>query len=119
MIGISVAPKLAPYLPETLGKPLRALPRLYSIWPFLVAIFLSLIIHSCNILAGHAIIHSLEPSVTLGESAVLMPLIGASAFFPFTVGVSMLLASAVSLALPKGLGKPPVRYEMQYPCSTN
>jgi uncharacterized membrane protein YbhN (UPF0104 family) len=86
LIGISVAPKLAPYLPETLGKPLRALPRLYSIWPFLVAIFLSLIIHSCNILAGHAIIHSLEPSVTLGESAVLMPLIGASAFFPFTVG---------------------------------
>ncbi len=86
LIGIGVAPKLAPYLPENLGKPLRALPRLYSIWPFLIAILLSLIIHSCNVLAGHAIIHSLEPSVTLGESAVLMPLISASAFFPFTVG---------------------------------
>jgi uncharacterized membrane protein YbhN (UPF0104 family) len=86
LIGIGVAPKLAPYLPEKLGKPLRALPRLYSIWPFLVAIFLSLIIHSCNVLAGHVIIHSLEPSVTLAESTVLMPLIGASAFFPFTVG---------------------------------
>jgi len=86
LIGIGVAPKLAPYLPEKLGKPLRALPRLHSIWPFLVAIFLSLIIHSCNVLAGHVIIHSLEPSVTLAESTVLMPLIGASAFFPFTVG---------------------------------
>ena len=86
LIGIGVAPKLAPYLPEKLGKPLRALPRLYSIWPFLAAIFLSLIIHSCNVLAGHVIIHSLEPSVTLAESTVLMPLIGASAFFPFTVG---------------------------------
>lgn len=86
LIGIGVAPKLAPYLPEKLGKPLRALPRLYSIWPFLAAIFLSLIIHSCNVLAGHVIIHSLEPSVTLAESTVLMPLISASAFFPFTVG---------------------------------
>jgi uncharacterized membrane protein YbhN (UPF0104 family) len=86
LIGIAIAPKLAPLLPEKLGKPLRALPRLYSLWPFLIAIFLSLIIHSCNILAGHVIMHSLEPSVTLGQSAVVMPLIGASAFFPFTVG---------------------------------
>lgn len=86
LIGIAVAPRLAPRLPEKVGKPLRALPRLYSGWPFLVAIFLSLIIHSANIMAGHVIMHSLEPSVTLAESAVVMPLIGASAFFPFTVG---------------------------------
>lgn len=86
LIGIGIAPRLAPYLPEKFGKPLRALPRLYSIWPFLAAIFLSLIIHSLNVLAGHAIMHSLEPSVSLAESAVVMPLIGASAFVPFTVG---------------------------------
>jgi len=86
LIGIAIAPKLAPLLPEKLGKPLRALPRLYSLWPFLIAIFLSLIVHACNIVAGHVIIHSLEPSVTLAQSAVVMPLIGASAFFPFTVG---------------------------------
>ena len=86
LIGIAVAPRLAPFLPEKLGKPLRALPRLYSLWPFLIAILLSLIIHAANIIAGHVIIHSLEPSVTLAQSAVLMPLIGASAFFPFTVG---------------------------------
>jgi len=86
LIGIAIAPRVAPLLPEKLGKPLRALPRLYSLWPFLIAIFLSLIIHSANIVAGHVIIHSLEPSVTLAQSAVLMPLIGASAFFPFTVG---------------------------------
>ena len=86
MIGIAVAPRLVPFLPEKLGKPLRALPHLYSIWPFLVAILLSLIIHSVNIVAGHVIMHSLEPSVTWAQSAVAMPLIGASAFFPFTVG---------------------------------
>jgi len=86
LIGIAVAPRLAPFLPEKLGKPLRALPRLYSIWPFLGAVFLSFIIHSVNIIAGHAIMHSLQPSVTFAQSAVIMPLVSASAFFPFTVG---------------------------------
>ncbi len=86
LIGIAVAPRLAPLLPEKLGKPLRALPRLYTIWPFLAAVLVSLVIHCVNIAAGHAIMHSLEPSVTLAESAVIMPLIGASAFFPLTVG---------------------------------
>jgi uncharacterized membrane protein YbhN (UPF0104 family) len=86
LVGIAIAPRLAPFLPEAIGKPLRALPRLFSIGPFLGAIFLSLIIHSVNIVAGHAIVHSLDPSVTLAQSAVVMPLIGASAFFPFTVG---------------------------------
>ena len=86
LIGIAVAPRLAPWLPQKLGKPLRALPRLFSFGPFLAAIFLSLIIHFINIIAGHAIMHSLEPSVTFAQSAVVMPLIGASAFFPFTVG---------------------------------
>lgn len=86
LIGIAVAPRLAPFLPEKLGKPLRALPRLFSIGPFIGAILLSLIIHFINIVAGHAIMHSLEPSVTFAQSAVVMPLIGASAFFPLTVG---------------------------------
>lgn len=86
LIGIAVAPRLAPILPEALGKPLRALPRLFSIGPFMAAVLLSLIIHSINIVAGHAIVSSLEPSVTFAQSAVVMPLIGASAFFPFTVG---------------------------------
>ncbi len=86
LIGIAIAPRLAPLLPEKLGKPLRALPRLYSIRRFVVAFLLSLIVHFVNIIAGHAIMHSLEPSVTFAQSAVLMPLISASAFFPFTVG---------------------------------
>lgn len=86
LVGIAVAPRLAPLLPERLGKPLRALPRLYRGGPFIVAILLSLVIHGVNVIAGHAIMHSLEPSVTLAQSAVVMPLIGASAFFPLTVG---------------------------------
>ena len=86
LFGIALAPKLAPHLPEKIGKPLRALPRLYSAWPFIVSLLLSLVIHGANIVAGHAIMHSLAPSVTLAQSAVVMPLIGASAFFPLTVG---------------------------------
>lgn len=86
LVGIAVAPRLAPLLPEKLGKHLRALPRLFSVGPFFAAVFLSLIIHLLNVVAGHAIMHSLEPSVTFAQSAVAMPLIGAAAFFPFTVG---------------------------------
>jgi len=86
LIGIAFAPRLAPFFPEKLGKPLRAMPHLYSAWSFLIAIVLSLAIHAINVVAGHAIMHSLEPTVTIAESAVVMPLIGASAFFPFTVG---------------------------------
>lgn len=86
LIGIAIAPRLAPHLPERLGAPLRALPRLFSMGPFLLAVLLSLVIHTINIMAGHAIMHSLEPKVTLAQSAVVMPLIGASAFFPLTVG---------------------------------
>ena len=97
LLGIALAPRLAPHLPEKLGKPLRALPRLYSIWPFLVAVFLSLIIHTVNIVAGHAIMHSLDPSVTFAQSAVVMPLIGASAFFPLTVGGAGVREAAFAL----------------------
>jgi uncharacterized membrane protein YbhN (UPF0104 family) len=86
LIGIAIAPRLAPHLPDRLGTPLRALPRLFSVVPFFLAVLLSLVIHAVNIVAGHAIMHSLDPDVTLAQSAVVMPLIGASAFFPLTVG---------------------------------
>jgi uncharacterized membrane protein YbhN (UPF0104 family) len=86
LVGIAVAPRLASFLPERLGTPLRALPRLFSMWPFMLSALLSIAIHFVNVVAGHAIVHSLEPSVTFSQSAVLMPLIAASAFFPLTVG---------------------------------
>ena len=84
--GIALAPKLAPWLPERLALPVRALPRLYSVAPFAGAIVASLVVHGLNIFAGQAIMHALDPSVTLSSSAVAMPLASASAFVPFTVG---------------------------------
>jgi uncharacterized membrane protein YbhN (UPF0104 family) len=84
--GIALAPKLAPWLPQKLAKPLRALPRLYTLWPFIGAIVASLIIQFLNVVAGHAIMHSLDPAVQFSSSAVAMPLVSASGFFPFTVG---------------------------------
>lgn len=86
LVGIAVAPRLARFLPDRLGTPLRALPRLFSFWPFLLSILLSIVIHFVNVVAGHAIVQSLEPSVTFADSAVVMPVIAASAFFPLTVG---------------------------------
>lgn len=86
IVGIALAPKLAPWLPKKLAEPIRALPRLYTWWPFIGAIVASLIIHSLNVVAGHAIMHSLDPAVRASESAVAIPLASASAFFPFTVG---------------------------------
>lgn len=84
--GIALAPRLAPWLPGRLAEPLRALPRLHAVWPFIGAIVASLFIHSLNVVAGHALMQSLDPTLPLSASAVAMPLIGASAFFPFTVG---------------------------------
>ena len=84
--GIALAPKLAPWLPKRLAEPLGALPRFYSMWPFIGAIVASLMIHLLNIVAGHAIMHSLDPAVQFSSSAVAMPLVSASGFFPFTVG---------------------------------
>ncbi len=86
VIGIAVAPRVAPYLPEKLGKPLRALPGLRAVGPFVWALVLSLLIHFLSILAVNAIMQSLFPSVKLTESAVAVPIITASVFFPFTVG---------------------------------
>jgi len=84
--GIALAPTLAPWLPKRLAEPLRALPHFYTTWPFIGAIVASLIIHLLNIVAGHAIMHSLDPAVQFSSSAVAMPLVSASGFFPFTVG---------------------------------
>ena len=84
--GIALAPKLAPWLPKRLAEPLRALPRFHRLWPFVGAIVASFIIQFLNIVAGHAIMHSLDPAVQFSSSAVAMPLVSASGFFPFTVG---------------------------------
>jgi uncharacterized membrane protein YbhN (UPF0104 family) len=84
--GIALAPRLAPYLPNRLAEPLRALPRLHRLLPFIAAIVASLIIQFLNVVAGQAIMHSLDPSVQFAWSAVVMPLVSASGFFPFTVG---------------------------------
>ena len=86
ILGIAIAPRVAQYLPEVLAKPLRALPVLRAPGHFVWAIVLSLLIHFLAVLAVHAIMDSLMPSVTLKESAVVVPLITASVFFPLTVG---------------------------------
>ena len=86
LTAIALAPRLLPWLPERLAEPVRALPQLRTWGPFFGAILASFAIHFLNVVAGHAIMESLDPAVTFADSAVAMPLVSASAFFPFTVG---------------------------------
>ena len=86
VLGVALAPRIAPWLPSKLAKSVAAIPRLYRPWPFFLALACSFIIHVLGVVAGHAIMHSLDPEIGFSQSAVAMPLINAAAFFPFTVG---------------------------------
>lgn len=83
--GLAAAPKLAPLFSGRIGRLLASIPKLRRGGPLAMALLLSLGVQYANVLAGHTIVSSLAPAVTLGDSAIAMPLIGASAFFPLTV----------------------------------
>ncbi|MGB5809248.1 MAG: lysylphosphatidylglycerol synthase transmembrane domain-containing protein, partial [Polyangiales bacterium] len=105
IFGIAVAHRLSEFLPARLSKPLRALPRLVDGGSFGWAVVLSFLIHIISILAVHAIMLSLFPPVKLSASAVAVPLITASVFFPLTVGGAGLREAAFA-ALYGAVGVP-------------
>ncbi len=85
VVGLAAAPKLAPRFSGRVGSLLGSIPVIERSGPLAAALLLSLGVQFANVLAGHAIVGSLAPTVTLADSAVAMPLIGASAFFPLTI----------------------------------
>lgn len=84
--GAALAPTVGKIVPGKAGAWLRTFPRLTSWRRFVVAIVLSFLIQSATIACGHVIISALAPTVQWTESAAVMPLVGAAAFFPLTVG---------------------------------
>ncbi len=86
IVGVALAPMVGRAVPGKLGAWLQSFPRLRSPALFVAAILLSFLIQSATIATGHVIIASLAPSVQWTDSAAIMPLVGAAAFFPLTVG---------------------------------
>jgi uncharacterized membrane protein YbhN (UPF0104 family) len=84
--AITLANRWAPRLPVSLQRFARALPSIQHLGPFAVALALSVGTHGCVVLAGHLLVASIDPTVAFAESFVVMPLIGASQYFPLTVG---------------------------------
>jgi uncharacterized membrane protein YbhN (UPF0104 family) len=86
VIGIASGPRIARYLPAPLAKIAASLPAITALGPFAAALALSLVTQSGVIFVGHVLLVSLTDGVRLTDSLVILPLIGASQYFPLTVG---------------------------------
>lgn len=82
---IASASRIARFLPGPLGKLAASLPAVEAPKPFVAALALSVVTQSTVIFIGHLLLSSIA-SVKLTDSMVVLPLIGASAYFPLTVG---------------------------------
>jgi uncharacterized membrane protein YbhN (UPF0104 family) len=86
VIGIASGPRIARFLPAPLSKVASSLPTIERFSPFVAALLLSLVTQSTVIIVGHMLLVSLTDAATLTDSCVILPLIGASQYFPLTVG---------------------------------
>lgn len=86
VIGIASGPRIARFLPAPLGKIAASLPTIQAFRPFVAALVLSLVTQSTVIVVGHLLLASLTDQVAFTDSCVILPLIGASQYFPLTVG---------------------------------
>jgi uncharacterized membrane protein YbhN (UPF0104 family) len=84
--GLTLAPRLAPRVPGPIGRLLAGVPRIASYARLLGGMALSLMTQANSALIGHLVLSSITDQVSLAESAVIMPLVLASQYFPLTVG---------------------------------
>jgi uncharacterized membrane protein YbhN (UPF0104 family) len=77
--------RIARFLPAPLARVAVRLPAIEAHKPFAAALALSVVTQSAFIFLGHVLLSSIT-SVRLTDSMVVMPLIGASGYFPLTVG---------------------------------
>jgi glycosyltransferase 2 family protein len=109
VVAIATGARVARFLPGPLARFAAALPTVVKIKPFAAAVVLSVVTQASVILVGHVLISSLS-QVTLKESMVVMPLVGAAQYFPLSVGGAgvreatlMLLYGMVGVAKPAAL----------------
>lgn len=86
VFGIATASRIARFLPGPLARLAAALPTVERVRPFLFALGLSVLTHCTMIVTGHLLVGSLAEHVRFTDSMVVMPLIGASQYFPLSVG---------------------------------
>ena len=86
VVGIASGPRIARFLPAPMAKIAASLPTVERFGPFAGALALSLVTQSTVIIVGHTLIASLTNAARLTDSFVILPLIGASQYFPLTVG---------------------------------
>jgi uncharacterized membrane protein YbhN (UPF0104 family) len=86
VIGIASAKRIARFLPAPLASIAGSLPTVEAFAPFVGALLLSLVTQSTVIFVGHTLLASLTDGVRVTDSLVILPLIGASQYFPLTVG---------------------------------
>jgi uncharacterized membrane protein YbhN (UPF0104 family) len=84
--ALSFAPVLAPRVPGPIGRLLAGVPRIASHGRLLAGMALSVMTQASSAMIGHLVLSSINHGVSLTESAVIMPLVLASQYFPLTVG---------------------------------
>jgi len=85
ILAISFGQRLSGLLPAPIARITRALPTIQRVAPCLWALALSVMTHVFISLAGHVLIHSLVPRVTLVQSFATFPVGTLAAYFPLTV----------------------------------
>lgn len=86
VIGIVSGHRLAPYLPQPLRRIAAVLPTITSLPLFALALLMSIVTQLCGVVAGHAIVASITKVPTFADSLLILPLINALQYFPFSVG---------------------------------
>jgi uncharacterized membrane protein YbhN (UPF0104 family) len=86
VLAIVSGPRLAPHLPGPLGKIAAALPTIESLPLFAAALGLSVITQLSCVVFGHILLASITSRASFTDSLVILPLVGASQYFPLTVG---------------------------------
>lgn len=86
VLALIFGSRLTPWLPKPLRRFAEALPTVHSFPRLQLALLLSVVTQSSVIIVGHVVISAIDPQVRLAQSAVIMPLVGASQYFPLTIG---------------------------------
>ncbi len=86
IVGLTVAQQLARHVPGPIGRLLAGVPQIASKGRLLSGMALSVMTQGCSAIIGHLVLASITDEASLAESAVIMPLVLASQYFPLTVG---------------------------------
>jgi hypothetical protein len=85
VFGVASAKRFGALLPGPLQRIALSLPEIRSLPSFIWVLVLSVASHVVVSLAGHVLVSSMVPQVSLADSMVIIPLAVGAAFFPLTV----------------------------------